>query len=106
MLDEIRKSVHDLTEDLEESTPIPGLPSIDPAELMCKPMLAERTRRKAVDEETNRRLLVLARQVRVTMWLVMTMVAFATLEYFGIMGSGRTPDRKSTRLNSSHGYIP
>jgi hypothetical protein len=90
MLDELRKSVHDLTADIEETTPVPGQ-SLDPGELICRPVLAERARRKSVDDDTNRRLVILARQVRVTMWLVMTMVAFASLEYLGIMGSERTP---------------
>jgi hypothetical protein len=89
-LDEIRKSVHDLTADPDELTPAEGLPS-DPSALICRPIKTERARRKVVDESTYRRLRIVDRKATITMWGVAAMVAFATLEYLGIMGNGQVP---------------
>ena len=89
-LEDLRKSVHDLTADPDADT-LRDCPSIDPGGQVCRPVLVERSRRKTVDESIDRRLRVLGRQTRITMWGVVTMVAFASLEYFGVIGNGETP---------------
>lgn len=89
-LDDIRKSVHDLTADPDEVTPAEGIPS-DPSALICRPIITERARRKLVDEFTDKRLRIVDRKITVTMSCCVAMVSFAVLEYLGIMGHNEPP---------------
>jgi hypothetical protein len=89
ILRSVQKSVHDLTVDPDEPTVPEGIS--DPPAALCQPVLVERARRKSVDEAIDRRLRALGRQTSVTMWAVLSMVAFAGLEYFGILGNSKPP---------------
>jgi hypothetical protein len=90
MLDELRKSVHDLTADPNEVTSPEGI-SMQPGDPICQPVLTERARRKAVDEVFSKRLGIVARQTQITMWGVFIIIGFAGLEYLGILGHQGPP---------------
>jgi hypothetical protein len=90
ILSNVRRSIHDITTDAAELNL--GDPAADVTpESTCRPVLVERRNRKAMDELIIRRLSVSIRQGQVTMWGVVTMVAFAAMEYFGILGNGESP---------------
>lgn len=90
IVEDVRKSVHDLTLDPDEPT-IPEGGSIDPGEAICRPVMVERARRKAVDIAIDRRLRILGRQVQITMYGVLAIISFAGLEYLGVIGNGSGP---------------
>ena len=96
ILSDVRQSVHDLTTDPDEPTIPEGLS--DPPAALCMPVLVERRRRKSVDTAIDNRLRAMGRQLHVTMWGVLTIIGFASLEYFGILGNGKPPTWTSAIL--------
>jgi hypothetical protein len=102
MHDELGKSLEtaligDEADEIAEATR-PQPQSLDPADPICVPVLVERRRRKTVDLEIDRRLIrievIVARTARTTRLVLVgigTMLLFANLEYFGIIGTSKTP---------------
>jgi hypothetical protein len=75
---------------LDEEAETIAHPSLGPDDPICRPVLVERARRKEVDAQVWRRLSSIQSRQTVTMCGIGIMVAFAALEYTGIIGPNRS----------------
>lgn len=89
-----REFVRDTIEMLmheDEPATRPQPPSLSPNDPICAPVLVERQRRKYVDDTIDARLRRIERLQRLQLLAFGTMVAFAALEYAGVIGENRHP---------------
>jgi hypothetical protein len=85
-----RDAINQISPPSEQDTPPQGR-SLGPDDPICKPVMIERRRRKWVDAAFDKRVRIINRNVRITMYAVLTMVVFAGLEYLGVLGNGAPP---------------
>jgi hypothetical protein len=75
---------------VDENTPVEGA-SMQPGDSLCQPIIVERQRRKAEDARVRAQLRATLRWSRTTGIAVLAMVAFASLEYLGIIHQQPAP---------------